>query len=51
MRSTLRTTDLKTTDLKCRYGGDVFLIILPETPLAGALQVCESPRRTIEKDR
>ena len=45
MRATLRTTDLK-----CRYGGDEFLVILPETPLAGAMQVCESLRRAIEKD-
>jgi diguanylate cyclase (GGDEF)-like protein len=45
MRATLRTTDLK-----CRYGGDEFLVILPETPLAGAIQVCESLRKAIEKD-
>jgi diguanylate cyclase (GGDEF)-like protein len=45
MRSTLRTTDLK-----CRYGGDEFLVILPETPLAGAIQVCEALRNAIEKD-
>ena len=45
MRATLWTTDLK-----CRYGGDEFLVILPETPLAGAMQVCESLHQAIEKD-
>lgn len=35
---------LRTSDVKCRYGGDEFLIILPETPPAGARQVAESIR-------
>jgi diguanylate cyclase (GGDEF)-like protein len=39
------TRVLRQTDLRCRYGGDEFLIILPDTPLAGALQVAESIRR------
>jgi diguanylate cyclase (GGDEF)-like protein len=29
-------TALRNTDVKCRYGGDEFLIILPDTNLAGA---------------
>lgn len=29
------TTILRATDVKCRYGGDEFLVILPDTPLAG----------------
>ena len=37
-------------DLKCRYGGDEFIVILPETPLAGAKLVCENLRKAIEKD-
>ncbi len=41
---------LRSSDLKCRYGGDEFMVILPETPLAGANQVCEKLRRAIEKD-
>ena len=32
---------LRGSDVKCRYGGDEFLIILPETPPAGAVHVAE----------
>lgn len=39
------TRVLRQTDVRCRYGGDEFLIILPDTPLAGAAQVAESIRR------
>jgi diguanylate cyclase (GGDEF)-like protein len=35
---------LRTSDIRCRYGGDEFLLILPETPAAGARQVAESLR-------
>jgi diguanylate cyclase (GGDEF)-like protein len=38
---------LRLSDLKCRYGGEEFLLLLPDTPLAGALQVAETVRRTI----
>jgi diguanylate cyclase (GGDEF)-like protein len=38
---------LRSTDVRCRYGGDEFLIILPETPVAGAGQVAEHIRRAI----
>jgi diguanylate cyclase (GGDEF)-like protein len=41
------TRVLRSTDLRCRYGGDEFLIILPDTPLLGALQVADSLRREI----
>jgi diguanylate cyclase (GGDEF)-like protein len=37
-------------DLKCRYGGDEFIVLLPETPLGGAKLVCENLRRAIEKE-
>ena len=36
---------LRSTDIRCRYGGDEFLIILPATPLIGAQRVAESVRR------
>ncbi len=43
MRSVLRGSDLK-----CRYGGEEFLIVLPDTPMEGARRVAESLRRDIE---
>ena len=39
------TRVLRSTDVRCRYGGDEFLIILPDTPLIGAQQAAESVRR------
>lgn len=38
---------LRTTDLRCRYGGDEFLLILPDTPMLGAQQVADFLRREI----
>ena len=35
---------LRTGDLVCRYGGEEFLVILPDTPPAGAMQVAERLR-------
>ena len=42
IRSTLRESDLK-----CRYGGDEFLAVLPDTPLEGAARAAETLRRSI----
>lgn len=36
---------LRSSDLKCRYGGEEFLILLPETPLDGAHRAAETLRR------
>jgi diguanylate cyclase (GGDEF)-like protein len=41
-------SQLRGTDVKCRLGGDEFLIILPDTPLAGAMQVSEHLRHEFE---
>jgi diguanylate cyclase (GGDEF)-like protein len=41
------TRVLRSTDVKCRYGGDEFLVVLPDTPLLGAQQAAESVRRKI----
>jgi diguanylate cyclase (GGDEF)-like protein len=38
---------LRTSDLKCRYGGEEFLILLPETPLEGAYRAAETLRREL----
>jgi diguanylate cyclase (GGDEF)-like protein len=40
---------LRGGDVKCRYGGEEFLILLPDTPLAGARHVAETLRRDIEE--
>ena len=39
---------LRGSDLKCRYGGEEFLILLPDTPSQGAVRVAETLRREIE---
>jgi len=38
---------LRASDVACRYGGDEFLIVLPDTSLAGALRAVENIRRRI----
>lgn len=40
---------LRTSDVKCRYGGDEFLLILPDTPAGGARQVAESLRYELSR--
>ena len=42
-------TELRGSDLKCRYGGDEFMVILPDTPLAGAKQVSDNLRHELEQ--
>jgi diguanylate cyclase (GGDEF)-like protein len=40
---------LRASDVKCRYGGEEFLLLLPETTLAGAQHVAEVLRHDLEK--
>lgn len=50
----LRTTveciqgQLRQTDLIARYGGDEFVVLLPETPCSGAVGVAERIRKSME---
>lgn len=39
---------LRTADILARYGGEEFIVLLPETPAAGAAAVAESLRHTLE---
>jgi diguanylate cyclase (GGDEF)-like protein len=38
---------LRGSDLKCRYGGEEFLVLLPETPVDGAKRVADTLRRQL----
>jgi diguanylate cyclase (GGDEF)-like protein len=42
--------ELRATDLAARFGGEEFVIVLPETPPARALQVAERVRRAVEEE-
>jgi diguanylate cyclase (GGDEF)-like protein len=41
---------LRGSDVKCRYGAEAFLVILPDTPMNGALRVSETLSREVERD-
>lgn len=40
-------SELRSTDVPARYGGDEFIVLLPETPPKGALEVAERIRGAI----
>jgi diguanylate cyclase (GGDEF)-like protein len=39
--------ELRATDVPARYGGDEFIVLLPETPAKGAMDVAERIRNAI----
>ena len=41
----------KGKDLAARFGGEEFIVLLPQTPLEGAATVAESIRKSIAKGR
>jgi diguanylate cyclase (GGDEF)-like protein len=40
----------RSTDLKCRYGGDEFVLILPETDEQGSIVFAEKLRSLVERE-
>ncbi len=46
--SKLAKESLREQDIVGRWGGEEFAILLPDTPLTGALKVCESLRSALE---
>jgi len=42
---------VRESDILARYGGDEFVVVLPETPAAGALVIAERIRKAIEGHR
>jgi diguanylate cyclase (GGDEF)-like protein len=41
--------ELRATDVAARFGGEEFVILLPETPVARAIQVAERVREAVER--
>jgi diguanylate cyclase (GGDEF)-like protein len=42
---------VRESDILARYGGDEFVVVLPETPAAGALVIAERIRKSIENHK
>lgn len=42
--------ELRHTDIAARYGGDEFIVLLPETPVKGALDVAERIRAAVAEN-
>ena len=41
---------LRSVDIVARYGGDEFVIVLPQTPPASAVQIAERMRKSVEQN-
>ena len=39
---------IRKSDYACRFGGEEFIVMLPETPLDGAIEIAEKIRKSIE---
>jgi diguanylate cyclase (GGDEF)-like protein len=48
---TILAEGVRESDILARYGGDEFVVVLPETPASGALVIAERLRRAIEEHR
>jgi len=48
---TILALGVRESDILARYGGDEFVVVLPETPASGALVIAERLRRAIEEHR
>jgi diguanylate cyclase (GGDEF)-like protein/PAS domain S-box-containing protein len=46
----LLVSNCRTSDLVCRYGGEEFVVILPQTPAEGAYIIAERCRKVIEQN-
>jgi len=42
------TSNLRKTDMLCRYGGEEFVLMMPETPFELGAEICERLRASIE---
>ena len=42
------TASVRDSDVVARWGGEEFLIVMPDTDLAGAAEVCDRIRRSVE---
>jgi diguanylate cyclase (GGDEF)-like protein len=43
------TSNLRKTDVLGRYGGEEFIVIMPETKIENAMEICERLRGTVER--
>jgi diguanylate cyclase (GGDEF)-like protein len=48
---TILAAGVRESDILARYGGDEFVVVLPETPASGALVIAERLRRAVEEHR